>query len=294
MKTKLLIFRTVAYHLSFTKAAEQLYLSQPAVSKSIRKLEEEYQTTFFLRKRNSIELTEEGKSFLIYVEKILTIYDEMDDHFLNLQETLPELIRFGASTTLASYIFPGIIAKFRTQYPRTSFQVESGNSEEIEDMILHQQLDFGVTEGRSTHRKLQYKQFIKDEIVLVTNIKNNSARNDTMNLKQLQEIPMVDREQGSGTREIINDYLTQKGVSKLNTVATLGSTEAIKHYLYYSDSYALLSIHAVNEDLISHRLRIVDIKNVAIERWFYFVSRTGYHSKVMDLLVKFIRSSHNY
>jgi len=88
--------------------------------------------------------------------------------------------------------------------------------------------------------------------------------------------------------------LKKSKIKKLNTVVTLNSTEAIKHYLYYSNNYALISIHAVNEDLIHNKLKIIDIKNLTIERWFYFVSRTGYQSRVMDLFQKFAGHNHNF
>lgn len=290
MRNKLLIFKIVAYHASFTKAAEQLYISQPAVSKAIRNLEDEYKRTFFLRKRSSIELTEEGKAFLVYVDRILSIFAEMEEQFINQKEALPTAISFGVSTTLANYIIPKIIANFRLQYPKINFEIKSGNSEEIENLILNQQLDFGITEGNNTNRKLQFKKFIKDEIVLVTNANNVSIKNDTIDIKTLSTLPFIERESGSGTREMIYEFLKKSKIKKLNTVVTLNSTEAIKHFLYYSNSYALVSIHAVNEDLIHNKLKIIDIKNLSIERWFYFVSRTGYQSKVMDLFQKFCRA----
>ena len=118
MKTKLHIFKIVTNYLSFTKAAEQLFISQPAVSKTIRNLEEEYRITLFLRKRNSIELTSGGKAFLSYTNKILEIYSEMEDQFLYQNEKFPDLINFGVSTTLANYIIPKIISKFRVQFPK--------------------------------------------------------------------------------------------------------------------------------------------------------------------------------
>ena len=102
MQTKLHIFKVVAQHLSFTKAAEQLHISQPAISKTIRNLEETYKTSFFSRKRNSISLTKEGKSFLIYVNKIIEIYNQMDEQFLYKNETFPETINLGVSTTLSN------------------------------------------------------------------------------------------------------------------------------------------------------------------------------------------------
>nr|WP_299034027.1 LysR family transcriptional regulator [uncultured Tenacibaculum sp.] len=293
MKTKLHIFKIVAKHLSFTKAAEQLYISQPAISKTIKNLEQEYETTFFVRKRNSIELTIEGKSFLIYVNKILAIYSEMDEQFLHKNENFPEFINFGVSTTLSNYIIPKVIAKFRMQYPQTKFDIVSDNSENIENLILNEEIDFGITEGNFSNPKLYFERFIKDEIVLVTNINNSSFKKGIIDIKTLQEIPIIEREKGSGTREIIDSFLVENKISKLNIVVTLNSTEAIKNYLNNSSDFALLSINAINDDLINNKLKIIDIKGLSIERWFYFVKRTGYLSNSLEKFEKFIRLNHN-
>jgi len=293
-KTKLHIFKIVAKHLSFTKAAEQLYISQPAISKAIKNLEQEYKTTLFIRKRNSIEMTKEGKSFLIYVNKILAIYSEMDEQFLHKKETFPKLINFGVSTTLSNYIIPKIIAKFRVQFPETNFNIISNNSENIENLILNQEIDFGITEGSISNPKLQFEKFIKDEIVLVTNVNNNSFKKGSIDIEKLQRIPMIEREKGSGTKVIINKFLLENNIKKLNVAVTLNSTEAIKNYLYNSDDYALLSISAITEDLLNNKLKIIDIKDLSIERWFYFVKRTGYLSNTVEYFEKYIRLNYNF
>lgn len=294
MKTKLQIFNIVAKHLSFTKAAEQLYISQPAISKSIKNLEQEYKTTLFIRKRNSIELTPEGKSFLIYANKILAIYTEMDEKFLHKKKELPEFIDFGVSTTLSNYIIPKIIAKFRVQFPGTNFNVISNNSENIENLILNEEINFGITEGNTNNPKLHFEKFIKDEIVLVTNVKNNTFHTGTIDKLTLQEIPIVEREKGSGTKEIIDTFLLKHKITKLNAVVFFNSTEAIKNYLYNSDHYALLSVHSISDDLINNRLKIIDIKDLSIERWFYFVTRTGYISNTFEYFKKFVRHNYNF
>ncbi|MGJ8593319.1 MAG: LysR substrate-binding domain-containing protein [Aquaticitalea sp.] len=294
MKTKLHIFKTVAQHLSFTKAAEQLYISQPAISKSIKKLEQEYETTFFVRKRNSIELTEEGKSFLIYVNKIVAIYSEMDEQFLHKNEAFPQFINFGVSTTLSNYVMPKVIAKFRLQFPQTKFNIISNNSETIENLILNEEIDFGITEGSVSNPKLHFEKFTKDEIVLATNVNNPSFKNGTIDKKTLEKIPMILREKGSGTREIIDSFLVDNKISNLNCVVTLNSTEAIKNYLCNSTDFALLSINAITDDLKTNNLKIIDIKGLNIERWFYFVKRTGYLSNSLEKFEKFIRLNHNF
>ena len=96
---------------------------------------------------------------------------------------------------------------------------------------MNQELDFGITEGKNTNRKLQFKKFIEDEIVLVTNSKNNTLKKDIINTSSLQKIPIIEREMGSGTKKIIDDFLKSNNIKQLNTVVTLYSTEAIKNYL---------------------------------------------------------------
>lgn len=294
MKTKLHIFKTVAKYLSFTKAAEHLFISQPAISKSIKNLEEEYKTTLFIRRRNSIELTTEGKSFLVYANRVIAIYSEMDEQFLHKNDSFPEFMSFGVSTTLSNYIIPQVIAKFRIQFPKTKFNIISDNSDNIEDLILDEEINFGITEGSITNTKLQFKKFIKDEIVLVTNFNNNSFKKGIIDKETLQEITMIEREKGSGTKEIIDKFLLDNSISKLNSVVSLNSTEAIKNYLYHSDHYALISINAINNDLINNKLKIIDIKDLVIERWFYFVKRTGYQSSTLDYFENFIRHNYNF
>ncbi|RLJ67323.1 DNA-binding transcriptional LysR family regulator [Lacinutrix venerupis] len=294
MKTKLHIFKIVAKHLSFTKAAEQLHISQPAISKAIKNLEQEYKTTLFIRKRNSIELTTEGKSFLIYTNKILEIYAQMDEKFLHKKDEFPNFINFGVSTTLSNYIIPKVIAKFTTQYPQTKFNIVSNNSENIENSILNEDIDFAITEGSTANPKLQFEKFIKDEIVLVTNVNNNAFQKGSIDIDTLKEIPIVERERGSGTKVIIDTFLSKHNVKQLNAVVFFNSTEAIKNYLYHSDHYALLSIHSISDDLINNKLKIIDIKDLSIERWFYFVNRTGYLSQTFEYFKTFIRYNYNF
>jgi DNA-binding transcriptional LysR family regulator len=294
MKRKLQIFKHVALNLSFTKAAEDFFISQPAISKLIRNLEDEYKTQFFNRQKNSISLTSAGIIFLKYANEILALYDEMETEFLTTKNSIPQNITFGASTTIATYIIPKIIAQFQMKFPQTSFDIKSANSEQIEDEILNQKLDFGIIEGKNTNRKLQYKKFIKDEIVLVTNSKNKSIKKDFITVQNLMELPMISREVGSGTRDILTEALHEKGINKLNSVVTLNSTEAIKNYLKHSNHCAFISISAVSEDLKNNHFKIIDIKDFTLERWFYFVSRTGYQSQLLDYFEKLIIDNYNF
>ncbi|WP_066223262.1 LysR family transcriptional regulator [Formosa haliotis] len=293
MKVKFKIFKEVALNLSFTKSAEILNLSQPAVSKTIRTLEDTYKKTFFTRLGNNIELTPDGLDFLDYVEKILALHADLDNHFLTLDQDEQKHIKFGASTTLADFILPQILAKSEKNTPNTTIQLISGNTEHIEHLITSLQLDFGIIEGSSHNKQLQYEKFIKDEIVLVTHANNPKFKTGVLQLEDLKNLPMVEREHGSGTREIIYKKLNEYGIKQLNSNVTLHSTIAIKNYLYHSKSYALLSIHSVSDDLLNNKLKVIDIQNFNFERWFYFVSRQGFQSKTKDFFEKLIKLNHN-
>ncbi|CDF77811.1 transcriptional regulator, LysR family [Formosa agariphila KMM 3901] len=293
MNVKFKIFKEVALNLSFTKSAEILNLSQPAVSKTIRTLEDTYKKTFFIRLGNNIELTPDGLDFLEYAEKILALHAELDNHFLTLEQDEQKLIKFGASTTLADYILPQILAKSEKNTPNTTVQLISGNTDYIEHLITGLQLDFGIIEGSSHNKQLQYEKFIKDEIVLVTSANNPKFKTGMLQLKDLEHLPMVEREHGSGTREIIYKKLNEYGIKQLKSNVTLHSTVAIKNYLYHSKSYALLSIHSISDDLLNNKLKVIDIQNFNFERWFYFVSRQGFQSKTKDFFEKLIKLNHN-
>lgn len=293
MKHQLKVFIKVAQHLSFTLASKELNLSQPAVSKGISKLEEEYNTAFFNRSRNSISLTNEGKVFLDYAYRIMALYEELENSFLLNQTDAPLHFELGLSTTIATYIMPKVLAKIQQSTKNIQFNVISSNTKEIEQKILNKTLDFGIVEGKSSNQILTYTPFINDEIVLVTGANNRQTKNH-ITQEELVEVPFVGRELGSGTRDIIEEVLKKNKIKPLNKVITLNSTEAIEQYLYHSDSYALLSIHAITEKLIQNQLRVIDIKGIAFEREFYFVHRTGYQSKKMDLLRQLIETNYNF
>lgn len=293
MRYKLNVFIKVAQHLSFTLASKELNLSQPAVSKTIAKLEEDYNTSLFNRSRNAISLTNEGKIFLDYAYKITKLFEELEHSFLLHDDNNSLEFHLGLSTTIATYVMPKVLAKIQQNAPNISFHITSSNTNEIEQKILDQKLEYGIVEGKSSNQLLKYTKFIKDEIVLVTSATNQNSKN-SVTIKELSQIPFISREIGSGTRDIIEDILKKNKVQKLNHVITLNSTEAIEQYLEHSTAYALLSVHAVTEKLIQNKLKIVDIKGLSFEREFYFVCRTGYQSQKMDLLTKLIKTNYNF
>lgn len=292
MEFRLRVFSEVAKNLSFSKASKILHLSQPAVSKHIKEIEIRYGVKLFERQGNSISLTPAGYDFLQFTKKILADYDELENHFLSLQQKLPKKIKIGASTTIAQYIVPKSLAALKQRFPDTAFTLINDNSATIEKKIETNEINFALIEGKNHNPLLKYEKFLDDELVLVTNAKSKLR---TIKIDDLTQLPMVLREEGSGTRHILEHQLTESGINtnQLQIEMVLGSTESIKTYLYHGESFAFVSIFSVIEELKNNKLQIIDIKGFEIKRPLYFVSKQGYQSSIYDIIKLFFKKGHN-
>lgn len=196
----------------------------------------------------------------------------------------------GASTTISQYVLPGLLADFLEQYPNNRIQSFQSNSRSIEEQLIAKTLDLGITEGSTDNRALKYIPFMKDELVLVTN-SQNPALNQLKNplLSDITRLPMVLREQGSGTRTIIENALKDNRInlSEIQIDMVLPSTESIKGYLARRHSFAFLSIHTVQREVLNNQLTIVDIPQLAIERFFYFTHLYGGLAGTPNQFLKF-------
>lgn len=295
MDFRLLVFKNVADNLSFTKASKALFISQPAVTRHINELEKQYEKALFNRLGNKISLTEEGILFLNYTNRILELYQELETNFKDFSNILPKKIIMGASTTIAQYVLPTLFYKLKTTHLETSFELLSDNSENIETLLIDKKVTLGFTEGSATNPAIHYETFVKDEIVLVTKTNNPILSNvKEISLNQLQSLPLVMREEGSGTRKIIEQNLEAHQIypTSLRNDLMLGSSESIKTYLLHSNSFAFLSIHSIAEELRTNRLRILDVENLDVKRIFYFATLHGIHTKTVATLKSFFKSEY--
>lgn len=292
---RLKVFKTVADRLSFTKAAAELLISQPAVTKQINELERLLGRPLFLRHGNRISLTDDGVRLLGYTNRILALYGELRDAFLDEQGMLAGEIHLGASTTLSQYVLPGLLARFRKQYPDIRVTLFSGNTEQIERQIADGKLDFGVIEGTASNPALHYEPFMDDELVLVTSTANLAFPDEEISAADLPKLPLLIRENGSGTLEVLSRELIRHGLSlrQLHIEMQLGSTESIKHYLFHSDMFAFVSVQAVLDELASNRLRVVEVSDMELIRRFSFVTAHGQRSRLTDLLKQFCLNHYN-
>ena len=295
MDFRLKVFKTVAEQLSFTKASKILFVSQPAVTKHINELEKQFGKALFNRHGNSISLTKEGEVCLDYANKIIALYESLEREFIDLNGSLPDRINLAASTTIAQYILPSLLSKFKSIHPETSVTLINQNSERIESLVLAKKTDLGLVEGNTNNPLLHYQPFLKDEIVLTCRLGNKYLKSTELLVKELSSLPLILREQGSGTRTIIENALEGKGLNlkTFNIQMELGSTESIKNYLLNSDSFAFLSIHSIARELKDRTLTIVDVYNLEIHRTFQFVSLHGNYDATSEWMKNFLTNHYN-
>lgn len=292
MDFRLHVFISVARNLNFTRAANELHISQPAISRHIQELESAYKTQLFERLQGKVSLTPSGKIFLKHAETIIENYKTLKLEMNLLNGSFTGELRVGASTTIAQYVLPPVLAKFISMYPDIHLSVITGNTQQIEEALEDHKIDIGLIEGNQRKQTLKYIPFKKDELVLITNSKNNTA--DEITLEELTRLPLVLRETGSGTLNVIEEALATRGIKieTMNILFRLGSTESIKLFLENNKSiYAIVSIAAVTKELVHNTLKVVDITNLEFQREFAFVVTMGSQNEIQNTFMRFLSNN---
>lgn len=288
---RLRVFITAAKTLNFTKCAEQLFISQPAVSKHIGELESRYKVQLFERSGSRLALTEAGRVMLEHAERIADGYRRLQYEMDLFTDRLGGELKVGASTTIAQYVLPQVLARFTARFPEVKVSLASGNSEQVEAALARHDTDLGLVESSARHPGFHYEPFIPDELVLIASTKGRYGRCDQVTLAELQTVPLVLRESGSGTLEVISKYLAAADVrlASLRVVMQLGSTESIKSFVRNSDAMAIVSVASIVDELRSGELRIIDIEGCTIRREFSFCWPEGRSDALAARFVEFAR-----
>jgi LysR family transcriptional regulator, transcriptional activator of the cysJI operon len=286
---RLQVFHTVAKRLNFTRAAEELFISQPAVTRHIQELEQQFKVKLFERNGTRIHLTDAGGRLLQHTEELFAIYRNIEFDMSSLTRRQSGRLYLGGSMTTAPYVIPPILARFHGRYPDVEVSLITGNTQQIEQALNLQEIDLGIVEGHSRHSSISYTEFMKDEIVLVSNPAHPLAKRASIRPEDLTRIPLLLREPGSGTLEVVAHALKGIGIklSQLNKEMQLNSTEVIKSYLLNAPCMAFLSIHAIEKELQNNECCVIDVKGLHIERNFYFARLQGDTQALPELFMKF-------
>jgi len=269
---QLKVFSKVFKKKSFSKAAEELRLSQPTVSDHVMSLEEELGCKLFDRMGRTIIPTKEAEALyglaIEIIEKAANIKDVVRQ---SNKEISGELI-IGASSIPGTYLMPDIMKGFRDKFPSVSFQVRIADSREIVEKVLKHEILLGIVGTKLTSAQLHFSPFIQDELIVVSSpslIKDNS-----MTVQDLKQYPIILREEGSGTRRETEKILESRGISfdDLNIASIVGSTDAVKQTVKTGLGIAILSKISVKDELKYHTLKEIKLSNVLMERKFYIVT----------------------
>ena len=274
---RLRVFVTAARTLSFSKCAAALNITQPAVSRHIGEMEARYGMPLFTRGTSGVALTKAGGLLLSHAEGLLSAYQKMDYDMELLSQTSQGRLSIGASTTIAMYLLPPVLASFMELSGGVEVSMLSGNSENVEQWLRDGTVDIGFVENASRRPWLHYEPLMADELVLVAGTQGRYGTLESVTPEELRGLPLVLREKGSGTREIIERALSRCGirVEDLNVVIELSSTEAIKSFVRSSDTLAIVSVIALHRELADSSLRIVDIDGIDMPREFATAVRPG-------------------
>ncbi len=286
---RLQVFHAVARQLSFTKAAEVLFMTQPAVTFQIKQLEEHFNTRLFDRGHGKISLTPAGETVLEYAERILGLSSEMDVRLAEMTGQIGGPLLVGASTTIAEFMLPRILGEFKSQYPNVRPRLIVANSESIETRVAEHTLDIGLIESPSHQSNLQCEDCCEDELLVICAPGSALAKNKELTPQLLATYPFVSREPGSGTREVTDNYFRAAGVppESHNLVIELGSPEAIKGVVETGIGFAIVSRASVAKEKRLGDLLAIPLKPRLNRTLSMVYPKEKFRSRLVNTFVEF-------
>jgi len=281
MDSKLKIFYTVAQLKSFTRAAEVLGLTQPGVTFQIRNLEREFDVRLFDRGSHKIALTRAGKVLLKHTEAILEEYDRAKEEVGRIGGKRLGDIRIGIASLLGKYYLPRLIGHYKQKNPGVNIIMLVGNSGKLIQDFKDSLIDIAIVSEPFSSKNFVVKSFLEDELVVIVEPRHEWAHRQYIELEDLLIEPFVVREPGSGTREVLKEFLNARNMSMrdFNVILTLGSSEAVKSAVESGVGYGIVSNIAVRREVEAGLLKNIRIKGVTLKRRFLIAYSPEHYKK---------------
>jgi len=287
---QLFVFTKVVEHKSFSKAAEDIFLSQSTVSSHIQTLEKTLNVSLFDRVGRENILTPAGERLYQWALKLLLLKDQA---VLDIKEGATELrgiIRIAASSVPGQFMIPKMVKQFREQYPKATFHINQSSSKNVAEKVLNGSVDFGILGEKYDNDKLSYIPLLKENLVLITS--QHSEIVGTVKIEDLLSYPFIMRNSDSGTNSLIEKFLKKNQISKdqMNIVAYTESGQSLIQFVLQDIGIAIISEMAAKEYYDKNLLKVHDIEGFNDERYFYLVYN---QNKTQSMLSKlFIESAH--
>ena len=262
---------------SFSGAAEALRLTQPTVSGHIKNLESDLGVMLLDRLGKRVVPTQEGEILYRYGQKLLTLRDHARQEIEAISGKMSGLLKIGGSTIPGAYILPALIGAFKKEHPSLSVQLMIDDTAKVTQAVKDGDLCIGVVGARVADGHLESHNFLTDELVVAVPAGHHWANKKIIPVEALKTEPFIQREEGSGTRRIMEDHLEKAGFSlaDLNTVAVVGSSDAVRQAVKAGLGVSILSIRALQDDIQTGRISAVRLKGLQLERSFSIILLKG-------------------
>lgn len=270
MDQHLNVFKEVAERKSFSKAAEALHMSQPAVSQYIASVEKELGVRLLERNNKYVELNQAGRIVLQYAREIQRNYNQMKLLVSDLNNNPGGELKIGASYTIGEYVLPGMLARLQDKYPAIIPAVTIGNTEDIGNKLVSQEIDIGLVEGTFQHPKVRSEAFATDDMYIISCCRTSSLIEGNISMETLQNRTWIIREEGSGTREMLESFFSTHQLNP-SRILTFGSTQTIKEGVEAGLGISLLSDLTFDKELQLNRVKILPVEGMPLRRHFSII-----------------------
>ncbi|WP_235334084.1 LysR family transcriptional regulator [Pelosinus fermentans] len=282
----LYVFLCVCDEGNMTAAAKKLYIAQPSVSQAIFELEKHYNVKLFERLGRRLFITTAGQKLLTYARHIVNLNQEVEEAMREIHDN--GILRIGASVTVGTYILPSVIREFRQSNPKVKVVSTVNNTTVIEEMLLADQLDIGLVEGKVQSSGILHMPFMEDELVLVSAPAHPFGRRGKITLAELEEADVIVREAGSGTRNLFESVMTGRGIN-WNVIGIYNNAESIKNAVSIGLGVSVISWMAVQKEIERRELAIIEIEGVSFKRQFSVIyHRNKYLSPILKRLIELL------
>ncbi|MTI81285.1 MAG: LysR family transcriptional regulator [Firmicutes bacterium] len=294
MNTSLLrTFVTVVNKKSLSLAAQEIHITQPAVSKHLNALETYFGVNLIERRGRKISLTPSGELLYHNANEILKLLHKTEHEIKELSTTVKGSLKISASSIPGHFILPYIIGAFKNKYPEVQVSLQISDSNHVIKHLLDDDVHLGAVGQEPQNKKLQFTNFVNDKLVVITPPEHPLANNESISINQLAKEPLIWREVGSGTRAVLENKLSQSGLSfnDLNIIMELGSTGAVVNAVEAGLGISIVSQWAIFKERQLERIAVLDIENLDLVRTLYLTyPRKRYRSKVIDAFLDFVKT----
>ena len=290
---KLKVFCTVAETRSFSKTSEIIHLTQPAVSLQIQALEEIYETKLFDRSSSMVSLTPAGEVLYKYAKDILTLYASADKVIGKLTGLVKGSVTIGACSNIGNYVLPSVITDFRKTHPKIKIHLLVSNTKRVVELLNSGNIDIGIVEGDVVRQKMVVKKLISDELLVIVSPSHQWAKKKEVSISDLSKEPFIFREAGSGTRQMIEKFLSRHGISPQDMKVSIvfGSTEAIKDAVENGLGVSIISRWAARKESKYGTLRLLSLKEEKMVRDFsLIINKNSVSYNALEEFLTFLKS----